>query len=179
MISGVFAVACAAAGKPPRPPMELERFGKGEISAPVAAVIQPGPESNVKGTVTFTADSDGVRVVGRLEGFEPNTVHGFHVHDFGDCSDPTFKSAGDHFNPQGKPHGSPDSENHHAGDFGNITAGPDGVASFERLIKGIEAPNVFVGRAVIVHQKADDLHSQPAGDAGARIGCGVIGFARH
>jgi Cu-Zn family superoxide dismutase len=129
--------------------------------------------------VRLISDSDGVRVIARFEGLEPNSVHGLHIHEYGDCSGPGFKAAGDHFNPAGAHHGSPDSSERHEGDLGNVTAGPDGVALYEKVIRGPATPRELAGRAIIVHQDPDDLKSQPAGNSGARIACGVIGISHR
>jgi Cu-Zn family superoxide dismutase len=132
-------------------------------------------DSKVSGTVTFTKESEGLHVIADLKGLTPGE-HGIHIHEKGDCSDPEGKSAGGHFNPTNVAHGSPDAEPHHAGDFGNITADASGNAKLDRLVKGISFSGAtsILNRSVIVHAKADDLKSQPAGDSGARIACGEI-----
>jgi superoxide dismutase, Cu-Zn family len=142
------------------------------------AVVNGLGENKVKGKVTFTQKDDGVEIVADLTGLEPGE-HGFHVHEFGDCSMADGKCAGGHFNPTGAPHGSPDSDKRHAGDFGNIKADSDGKASYKRTDKMIKlnGPRSIIGRSVIVHAKADDMKTQPSGDAGDRIGCGTIGIA--
>ena len=116
-----------------------------------------------------------MRVVADIEGLTPGD-HGFHVHEFGDCSAPDGTSAGAHFNPTKKPHGAPDNAERHVGDLGNITADESGKAHYDRIDTVIElnGENTIVGRSVIVHAKADDFVSQPAGNAGSRIACGVI-----
>jgi Cu-Zn family superoxide dismutase len=103
--------------------------------------------------------------------------HGFHVHEFGDCSMADGVCAGGHFNPTGSPHGSPDAAKRHVGDFGNLTADESGKATYKRVDKLItfSGPNSIIGRSIIVHAAPDDF-SQPSGNAGARIGCGVIGI---
>jgi Cu-Zn family superoxide dismutase len=102
--------------------------------------------------------------------------HGFHIHEKGDCSAADASSAGGHFNPTGKPHGGPDSDARHAGDFGNIEADATGNARYSRTFSDLtlDGESSIIGKAIIVHQKADDLKTQPSGDAGGRIGCGVI-----
>jgi superoxide dismutase, Cu-Zn family len=142
------------------------------------AVVQPLGDSGVKGKVTFTKKKGGVEIMAELSGLEPGE-HGFHVHEFGDCSMDSGECAGGHFNPTGAPHGGPDDEERHAGDFGNIKADQSGKATYKRVDKMIKlnGPKSIVGRAVIVHAGRDDLKSQPSGDAGGRIACGVIGIA--
>ncbi len=144
------------------------------------AVIHPTPGNKVHGTVTFTDLGNGkVRVVADLEGLTPNSKHGFHVHQYGDCSAPDATSAGGHYNPGNHQHAGPMVEMRHAGDLGNIEADAKGNAHLDLTVDNItiNAKNEVLGRAVIVHAKADDLKSQPTGDAGGRIGCGVIGVA--
>jgi Cu-Zn family superoxide dismutase len=143
------------------------------------AVLHPTTGSNVAGTVTFTASGDQVKVVADISGLTPGK-HGFHIHEFGDCSDPKAASAGGHFNPTNHQHGAPDAENRHAGDLGNIEADASGKAHVDltdRMMK-LAGPDSIVGHAVIVHEKADDLKTQPTGDAGGRLACGVIGIAK-
>lgn len=146
-------------------------------SQTASAEIEELGDSGVDGTVEFTQLSGGkIRVVADLSGLTPGQ-HGLHIHQYGDCSDPTGKSAGDHFNPDMVAHGGPGSQEHHAGDFGNISADESGRAylTFETEDFTLDrGPRGIIGRSVIVHEKADDLMSQPSGDAGGRIGCGVI-----
>lgn len=143
------------------------------------AVLHPTQGSNVAGTVTFTASGDQVKVVADITGLTPGK-HGFHIHEFGDCSDPKGASAGGHFNPTNHQHGAPDADNRHAGDLGNIDADASGKAHLELTDKAMKltGAEAIVGHAVIVHEKADDLKTQPTGDAGGRLACGVIGVAK-
>lgn len=142
------------------------------------AVLSPVSGSKVTGVVTFTAVENGIKVVADVEGLTPGN-HGFHVHQYGDCSAPTGDSAGGHFNPEGEPHGGPTSKERHAGDLGNITADKDGKAHLEWTdhIISFEGRDSIIGRGLIVHAMPDDLMSQPAGNAGQRVACGVIGIA--
>jgi len=127
--------------------------------------------------VTFEDVLDGVRVTARLTGVPPGR-HGFHVHEFGSCED-AGEAAGGHYNPLGSRHGEvfrEGVEKAHAGDMGNITAGKDGTAVLEVKIPGVSLTGgkfAFAGRALVLHQKADDF-GQPAGNAGGRVGCGII-----
>jgi Cu-Zn family superoxide dismutase len=140
-------------------------------------MVQPLGGSKVAGKVVFTKVRDGVEVSAELTGLSPGE-HGFHVHEFGDCSMADGTCAGGHFNPDGKPHGAPDAAQRHAGDFGNVKAGADGKATYKRIDKlaTLNGPHSIIGRAIIVHAAPDDF-SQPTGNAGARVGCGVIGIA--
>jgi Cu-Zn family superoxide dismutase len=157
----------------------------GDTMKPVThaiAVLHPTQGNQASGTVRFTQEGEGtVRVVADLTGLAPNSTHGFHIHEFGDCSAPDATSAGGHFNPGGMPHGGPDSPQHHAGDLGNVTANEQGNVHVEMTLHHVSVgshPNPILGRSVILHAKADDLKSQPSGDAGGRIACGVIGAAK-
>ncbi len=145
-------------------------------SKKASATIEARSGSKITGTATFEEMRDDVHVTVEIAGATPGE-HGVHIHEKGDCSAPDASSAGPHFNPAGRAHGAPGAPMHHAGDFGNITIGPDGrgtlsIMSHDINVKG--GPRSVRGRAIVIHEKPDDLKSQPAGDAGARIGCGVI-----
>lgn len=140
-----------------------------------AAADIRGP-SGLSGRATFTEKAGRVRV--RIEvRTAPPGPHGVHIHEKGDCSDAGFLKAGGHFNPGNTPHGGPTTSVRHAGDFGNITVQADGTGVLEletdQLTLSSGAQSV-VGRAIIVHERADDLTTQPTGNSGSRIGCGVI-----
>lgn len=138
-------------------------------------VLVPMQNSKVQGTLAFTATAAGAQLTGEVSGLTPGK-HGFHIHELGDLRDPSGKGAGGHYNPEGHPHGGPMSEHRHVGDLGNIEANSDGVATVNINIPGLNLHHVL-GRSIVVHAKEDDLKSQPAGDAGDRIGVGVIGIA--
>ena len=144
------------------------------------AVLHPTQGGNVSGTVTFTKVNGGVHVVADVEGLTPGE-HGFHVHEFGDCSAPDATSAGGHFNPDGNLHAGPGAKHRHEGDLGNITADANGKAHYDVVDTQLsfDGRHSIIGRSVIVHEKADDLKTQPTGNAGARVACGVIGVARE
>jgi superoxide dismutase, Cu-Zn family len=143
------------------------------------AVLHAAPGGKVEGTVWFEPAAGGVKVKAKVTGLAPGT-HGFHVHEFGDCSTADFTSAGSHFNPMAMAHGAPKDAARHVGDLGNIEANAEGVATLEWTDPQLafEGMHAIVGRAVIVHAKADDLKTQPTGDAGGRLACGVIGIAK-
>src|SRR6266581_6041005 len=148
-------------------------------SAPLkaVAVLHPTQGNKVSGTVTFTEVADGVQVHAEIAGLTPGN-HGFHVHEFGDCTATDGSSAGGHFNPTNQPHAGPDADARHVGDMGNIEADASGTAKLDYLDHHMSLANddrSIIGRSVVVHAKADDLKSQPAGDSGARVACGVIG----
>ncbi|WP_029043883.1 superoxide dismutase family protein [Cupriavidus sp. WS] len=130
-----------------------------------------------QGTVTFTQRGDRVLVKADVSGLPPNTEHGFHVHEKGDCSSPDAMSAGGHFNPTGKPHGSMSMPDHHAGDINNLRADASGRAQASFQLTGVTVapgPTSVVGRAVVVHKDPDDYRTQPTGNSGGRVACGVI-----
>ena len=140
------------------------------------ARLQPTRGSGVTGTVSFTQQGDRVAVVARVGGLAPNREHGFHVHEKGDCSSPDGTSAGDHFNPGGQPHG-PQNAPHHGGDLPALKADAAGNASAGFTIAGsvLGAGGADVmGKAVIVHAQPDDYATQPSGNSGPRLACGVI-----
>ena len=143
------------------------------------AVVHPTDGNVATGIVTFTQQGDGVRVEATISGLEPESLHGFHVHEYGDCRAPDGTSAGGHYNPKGMDHGAPTDSERHMGDLGNLAAGEDGIATIdfvdEELV--LSGTTSIVGYGVVIHAERDDLTSQPTGDAGPRIGCGVIGVA--
>lgn len=141
------------------------------------AVLHPTEGNDVSGVVLFSNTDDGVRVGANINGLAPMSTHGFHIHEFGDCSDADASSAGGHFNPDGLPHGAPDSDQRHAGDLGNLISNGAGVAQSNEVDSELSfsGADSILGRAVVIHAEADDLESQPSGDAGSRVACGVIG----
>jgi Cu-Zn family superoxide dismutase len=143
-------------------------------------MLYPTQGNAAKGTVYFYRTDQGVRVVAEVTGLTPG-LHGFHIHQYGDCSAPDGTSAGGHFNPAAEPHAGPDAARRHAGDLGNLSADTSGSARYDRVDSHIRlsGPDSIVGLAVIVHAQPDDLTSQPTGNAGARVACGVIGTARE
>ncbi|MEX0887748.1 MAG: superoxide dismutase family protein [Phycisphaeraceae bacterium] len=144
------------------------------------AVIHPTHENDVRGWVRFRERDNGrVRVTAELEGLNAGQAHGFHIHEYGDCTAGDGTSAGSHYNPADHPHGLPNGDERHAGDLGNLEANDDGVATLELTVSNVTVAglrNPILGRGVIVHAEEDD-GSQPLGGAGARLGCGVIGIA--
>ena len=152
--------------------------GGGKITRAVA-VLHPTQGNDVTGTVTFTQMDNGVKVEAQLKGLSTGK-HGFHIHEYGDCSAMDGTSAGGHYNPTGQPHAGPDQQKRHMGDLGNVEADGSGNASYDRLDSHLKlmGPDTIIGRGVIVHAGADDLTSQPSGAAGPRVACGVIGVAK-
>ena len=148
-----------------------------DAPAQARATIEPRSGSTVTGTATFTELPGGaVKAVVKIEKAPPGT-HGLHIHEKGDCSDPEAKSAGGHFNPSTMPHAGPMDKEHHAGDLGNIEIAADGTGTLTietSMLTVKPGPNSVVGKAVVFHEKADDLKTQPTGNAGGRLGCGVV-----
>ncbi|MEO8504351.1 MAG: superoxide dismutase family protein [Acidobacteriota bacterium] len=141
-----------------------------------SATLSGKAGAKVSGTVTFTEHAGTVTADAHLTGVAAGK-HGFHIHEKGDCGDVDFKNAGGHFNPTGAQHGAPTDAQHHAGDLGNIDIDVNGHGTLEissSMLTVTDGPNSVVGKAVIVHEKADDLKTQPTGDAGGRIACGVV-----
>jgi Cu-Zn family superoxide dismutase len=166
-------LALAACGAAPTSPTEAAHAASaGTIEVPILA--RSG--SKLSGTAMFTPVKGGVDVRVQIAGAPPGQI-ATHVHEMGDCSAPDGSSAGGHFNPEGHPHGLPPAVERHLGDLGNIPVGPDGTGSTEVVVMGANLepndPDSFLNRAIIVHEKRDD-GGQPTGNAGGRIGCGVI-----
>jgi Cu-Zn family superoxide dismutase len=185
-----FALVFAGAGatlaqkKKSKPTAEDKKENKEELGLKgktvATAEIDSKSGSKVKGKGTFTDDGKG-GIVLRLEVSDaPPGQHAVHIHDKGDCSSPDGKSAGDHWNPMHEPHGKWAAEggHHHLGDIGNLEVKPDGKGTLtletNKWSAGTGAANDVVGHSIIVHGGVDDFTSQPAGNAGPRVGCGVI-----
>lgn len=166
------ALALALAGC--NTPTEAETESKDEVQQAVV-VVHPTKGNNVSGKVTFTKEANGIRIVADIEGLKPGK-HGFHAHEHGDCSSPDASSAGGHFNPTNTKHGGPDSPEHHVGDFGNLEADDSGKAHYDRLNKDIAFSGIknIIGKSIIIHADADDFVTQPSGNSGARVACGLI-----
>jgi Cu-Zn family superoxide dismutase len=141
------------------------------------ASLEPRSGSKVSGNLTFTQIGDVVRITGEITGHTKGPK-GFHIHEKGDCSDDKGLNTGGHFNPHKSKHGGPYEPEKHAGDLGNITFNDEGVAKVNFTVGDIsvsrDRPDGIVGRAVIVHAAADDLKTDPTGNAGGRVACGVI-----
>ena len=144
--------------------------------ASASATIEARSGSTLTGKVSFTEVAGGVLVDMTVHHATPGW-HAAHIHEKGDCSAADGSSAGGHFNPAGKPHGAPHALERHAGDLGNMWVDEKGDGHHMLLMPDLtvaDGPNSVRGRAIIVHANADDLATQPTGNAGGRIGCGVI-----
>jgi len=142
-------------------------------------VLYPTQGNKVSGTITFTPSDKGVRVVVDIHGLTQGK-HGFHIHECGDCTAADGSSAGGHFNPMGASHGSPMDMSRHMGDMGNIEVDSKGDAHLDYYDTMISLSGEYsiIGRAIIVHKDEDDMKTQPTGNSGARIACGVIGISK-
>lgn len=150
-----------------------------QAAASATAALSPTQGNQVAGEVSFNVVDGAVRATGTVTGLKPNSEHGFHIHEFGDCSAPDGSSAGGHFNPAKADHGQVGADPHHGGDMPNLKADAEGKATIDAAVSN----NVNIGKgdgfdilnhAVIVHADPDDYKTQPTGNAGGRLACGVI-----
>lgn len=147
----------------------------------LVSILHPTVGNDVNGVVRFFETDEGIRVVAEVYDLAPNSTHGFHIHEYGDCSALDGTTAGGHFNPFDAEHGGPDSEERHVGDLGNITVDQNGFAQLDITDSMIsfDGPASIIGRGIIVHEGEDDFETQPTGAAGSRLSCGVIGIAQQ
>ncbi len=162
--------------EPPPPPPAVSTAQLAEAN------LAPASASLVSGRLAVVPETGGVHITGVIGGLQRGRQAAFHVHEKGDCSAVDASSAGAHFNPAAQPHGRAGSGAHHAGDMDNLQANGEGVVHVDVHLRGVTlgggAANDIAGRALVVHAGADDYHSQPAGNAGARVACGVIRVTR-
>lgn len=137
-------------------------------------------QGKVVATAKFKAVKGGVQLSVKATGL-PAGVHAIHVHTVGKCEAPGFTTAGGHFNPEKKQHGMMNPAGHHAGDMPNFTINAKGVGTYKTVIQGITLAgdgetSLFHagGTALVIHEKEDDMKSDPAGNAGARLACGLV-----
>lgn len=188
-VTEVLSEEANAAGEEIRAEVEEQIEASEATVASATAILESRSGTEVTGLVTFTevelragerVEEQRVVVNYTFRGLPPGEARGFHIHEFGDCSDDAAMNAGGHFNPAGVEHGGLHDEHSHAGDLGNVVAGEDGIASgsltvgIDKISVAGDAPNNIIGRSVIVHVAQDDYVSQPTGDAGPRAACGVI-----
>jgi len=145
-------------------------------SSAATATLAPTRGNQASGVVNFIQRADMVYIEARITGLTPG-LHGFHIHEKGDCRAPDGSSAGGHFNPAAATHGGAESAIRHAGDLGNLKADASGIAVYKGQVSGISldvGSDSIIGRSVIVHANQDDLRTDPAGNAGARVACGLV-----
>ncbi len=174
-VPGMAAVAACLIAVAGCPSVPLPGMAGGSERAAVATLAATQGNTTT-GEVRYVPQGTRLAVTARVSGLKPNQAHGFHVHEKGDCSSPDAMSAGGHFNPTGAPHGPPNAP-HHAGDMPSLMADAQGNAQTSFTMDGSlggDAATSFVGKAVIVHAMPDDYATQPTGNSGARLACGVI-----
>lgn len=137
------------------------------------ADIHSASQKNINGTVKFEETSEALVVTTDITGLKKNSRLGFHIHQEGICEGPEYKTAGDHFNPHKMNHGGPENSQKHSGDMGNLQTDKEGKVEMKISLKGVTL-NEVMGKAVLIHAKADDLKTQPSGNSGSRIACGLI-----
>ena len=176
---GLLALAACSSAPPAAPPPPPAAASTAQQAV---AVLASASGSRVSGKLTLAPMGDGVHISGEVGGLKPGDVRGFHIHEKGDCSAADATTAGGHFNPGAQAHGRAGQGAHHAGDSDNIVADAEGVARIDAHVSGVTlgggAANDIAGREVIVHAAADDYTTQPTGNAGARVACGVIKVVR-
>jgi superoxide dismutase, Cu-Zn family len=144
-----------------------------------ARALMESPDQENRGSLYLLDEGNDVVIIGFIKDLEPG-VHGIHIHEKGDCSARDFTSAGGHYNPTSAPHAAPFHEEKHVGDLGNLITNEKGTAVFGIRMTGVpldQSPTSIVGKALVIHEKADDFTTQPDGAAGARVACGVIRVA--
>ncbi|MEO5565936.1 MAG: superoxide dismutase family protein [Luteimonas sp.] len=173
------ALGTVACGTTPSSSSHPPRAAAPVVDRDAVANMASASGSLVSGRLqVMTMGANAVHIAGDIGGLQPGSSHGFHIHEHGDCSAADGTSAGGHFNPSGSQHGRMDDGPHHAGDIDNIVANAQGVAKVNVHVPGLTlgtgAANDVAGRAIIIHADPDDYASQPSGNAGKRIACGVI-----
>ncbi|MDQ8181096.1 superoxide dismutase family protein [Pelagicoccus sp. SDUM812005] len=178
--AGASAVAGAALlagckGEPVNDPVSSDDVDP-KVRRIAEARLSPTEGNTAEGVVTFVQESEGIRVIADIRNLSVNGRHGFHIHETGDCSAPDASSAGGHFNPNNETHAGPMADKRHVGDLGNLETTEAGSAMYVRVDEHLrfDGPASIIGKAVVVHANADDYQSQPSGNAGPRIACGVI-----
>lgn len=184
----VMLAACSReqpAGAPPVPdnaaPTVAETATPAEPAHEAVAQVAPTQGNTVTGSLALAQSAEGVHITGAIQGLKPDAEFGFHVHEKGDCSAPDGSSAGGHFNPTQAQHGNPTGAAHHAGDMVNIHSNAEGVAQVDTTAAGTtlhgDPTTDLLGKAIVVHEGPDDYATQPSGNSGKRIACGVIATA--
>lgn len=169
--------ACSTTPRAPAPP-PAPPVPPAAAVARAEVALAPASASLVSGRLVLVPEAGGVHLTGTVGGLPPLGRFGFHVHEHGDCSAMDAASAGGHFNPANAAHGRRGQGTFHAGDMDNLASDADGVAQVDLHLAGLslggDPGHDLIGRAIVVHAAPDDYRSQPAGNAGARVACGVI-----
>lgn len=178
MRNGIALVLALGLGVVVGAPARAKKKPKAAEKPAATAKLEPKSGSKLAGSARFVPDGKGGLVLTVEVTGAPPGEHAVHIHEKGDCSSPDAKSAGDHWNPTHEAHGQWGHGAHHLGDIGNLTVGADGKGTLtlatDKWSAGTGGANDVVGHAIVVHGGVDDFTSQPAGNAGPRIGCGVI-----
>lgn len=178
-VVSALAFACAGSSASGTAPRSAQSSGAltDPPGPPATAVLEPRSGSQTSGTARFVSSEGGLAAHVEVRGATPGQ-HGVHIHEKGDCSDPKAASAGGHFNPNSGPHhGGPRTPVRHGGDLGNINVEQNGQGTLDVVVPDLSVnsgQNGVVDRAIVVHEKADDLQTDPAGNSGARVACGRI-----
>ncbi len=182
VLAATAALALAACGTTPPPRPATPVVALVSTAKLAEANLASASASIVSGRLALVPDARGVHITGMIGGLQPLQTAAFHVHERGDCGAVDASSAGAHFNPGAQPHGRTSAGAHHAGDMDNLRADAQGRVNVDVRLSGVTlgggAATDIAGRALVVHANADDYRSQPAGNAGARIACGVIRVTR-
>lgn len=153
--------------------------GGGQGATPTGTADLKDARGQSIGTASFTEQDGKVRLVVQAKGLTPGK-HGIHIHAVGRCEPPAFTSAGGHHNPLGAKHGLETAGGPHAGDLPNLEADPSGNARYEAATDRITLREGLVsvfdgdGSALVIHEKEDDQKTDPTGNSGGRVACGVI-----
>jgi superoxide dismutase, Cu-Zn family len=179
--TGEARTSATAQGNPTSAVLAADTRGAAAAPQPTAKVsLVSAPGKSLKGDLTLDHEGLAVHLRGEITGLAPGEEHGLHFHEVGQCSPPDFSSAGEHLNPAKDPHGGPGSAARHLGDLPNAKADQNGRARIDVMVKGATlvdkdgGPNQLVGKALVVHAMRDDYKTQPSGDSGDRIACGVV-----
>jgi superoxide dismutase, Cu-Zn family len=155
-----------------------EKTAEPAAAAEAVAQIAPTQGNTVTGSLALAQSPQGVHITGTVQGLKPDAEFGFHVHEKGDCTAPDGSSAGGHFNPTQAQHGNPTSATHHAGDMLNIKSDAQGIAQVDVTAAGTslhgDSGTDVLGKAIVIHEGPDDYTTQPSGNSGKRVACGVI-----
>ena len=183
LLLAMLSVAACSSAPPAAPkPVAAPKVSIPSTAQRAQANLAPASASLVSGRMALVPEAGGVHITGVIGGLQPRQQAAFHVHENGDCSAVDASSAGGHFNPALMPHGRASATAHHAGDMDNLQTDAAGVAKVDVHLRGVTlgggGAQDVAGRALVVHARADDYHSQPAGNAGARVACGVIHVIR-